>query len=72
MEILFIYRRNDLTKTVKSLAMPAIKPIVKTKRGLSGGIEDIGNFKEGYCIKVVSIAEESWIVIIDMLKSILF
>lgn len=45
-------RRNDLTKTMKFLAISSIKPITKTKMGLSGGVEDLGNFKEGFCWKV--------------------
>jgi len=45
--------------------MSIIKPIVKTKKGLSGGLEDIGNFREGFCFKVISVAEESWIVCND-------
>lgn len=42
--------------------MASIKPIVKTKKGLSGGLEDIGNFKEGYCLKVISLTDEAWIM----------
>jgi len=45
-------RRNDLTKTMKFLSISGIKPIVKGKTGLSGGVEDLGNFKEGFCWKV--------------------
>lgn len=58
-------RRNDLAKTQRSLHMDSIKPIIKTKKGLSGGLEDIGNFKEGFCFKVVSSAEESWVICLD-------
>lgn len=54
-----------MTKTVKALHFDIIKPIVKTKRGLSGGLEDLGNFKEGFCFKVISTAEESWIMCLD-------
>jgi len=62
-------RRNDLTKTMKSLHMDIIKPIVKTKKGLSGGLEDIGNFREGFCFKIISVAEESWIMCLDDITS---
>lgn len=58
-------RRNDMTKTQKSLHMNIIKPIIRTKKGLTGGLEDIGNFKEGFCWKVISGAEESWIMCAD-------
>jgi hypothetical protein len=37
---------------MKFMAISAIKPITKTKNGLSGGVEDLGNFKEGFCWKV--------------------
>jgi len=58
-------RRNDLTKTQRSLHMNIIKPIIRTKKGLTGGLEDIGNFKEGFCFKVISGSEESWIMCCD-------
>lgn len=47
--------------------MNSIKPIIKTKKGLTGGLEDIGNFKEGFCYKVITGAEESWIMCNDSL-----
>jgi hypothetical protein len=47
--------------------MNSIKPIIKTKKGLTGGLEDIGNFKEGFCYKVITGAEESWIVNFNLL-----
>jgi len=33
-------RRNDLARTVDSMNMAAIKPIIKTKNGFMGGLED--------------------------------
>lgn len=36
-----------------------------TKKGVSGGIEDIGNFKEGFCWKVVMDSEDVWIMCSD-------
>jgi len=55
-------RRNDLTKTQKTISMNVIKPIIRTKKGLTGGLEDIGNFREGFCFKVVTESDESWIM----------
>ena len=51
-----------MAKTQRSIHMNSIKPIIKTKKGLTGGLEDIGNFKEGFCFKVITGAEESWVV----------
>jgi len=42
-----------------------IKPCVQTKNGMTGGVEDIGNFKEGFCLKVTSngdAGELAWIL----------
>lgn len=58
-------RRNDLVKTVKSMPTSAIKPIFIKKTGYSGGIEELGNFKEGFCFKINSLQggeELSWIM----------
>jgi hypothetical protein len=43
-----------MTKTVKSLSIHDIKPITKNSKGFSGGLEDLGNFKEGFCWKVIT------------------
>jgi hypothetical protein len=29
-----------------------MKPVIMTKKGFTGGLEDLGNFKEGFCFKV--------------------
>jgi len=44
-----------------------IKPIVKTKKGLSGGLEDMGDFQEGFCFKVFANSPdaETWIICVD-------
>jgi len=46
-------RRNEIAKINKMLSINDIKPITKGKKGYSGGLEDIGNFKEGFCWKVI-------------------
>ena len=66
------FRRNDLTKTKKTVPLAAIKPIIQTRRGftgtqshlLKGGLEDMGNYAEGFCFKVNALGgeEETWIV----------
>jgi len=62
-------RRNDITRTMKTLALADIKPITKSKRkGISGGAEDLGNFAEGDCLKVNAMAkgeETTWIMCCD-------
>lgn len=45
-------RRNDLAQTVTSIPIAMIKPIFKSMKGYSGGIEDLGNFKEGFCFGI--------------------
>jgi len=45
-------RRNDLARTVDSLPLANIKPIYKTKIGFSGGLQDQGNFAEGFCFRL--------------------
>jgi hypothetical protein len=61
-------RRNDLVKTVKQIALAAIKPVVKTKKGISGGVEDLGNFREGFCWKVVKSDDSQWIMCTNSLQ----
>jgi len=61
-------RRNDLTKTVKSMSIHDIKPIFKNAKGYGGGLEDIGNFKEGFCWKVIKSDDASWIMCSDNMK----
>jgi len=37
---------------MKALAISVIKPVIKVKGGYTGGVEDLGNFREGFCWKV--------------------
>lgn len=62
-------RRNDLVNTVKTLQLSAIKPVIKTPKGVTGGLEDIGNFAEGFCLKVNAMSEKeiSWIMCLSSL-----
>jgi hypothetical protein len=46
-------RRNNIAKISQVLPIAEIKPVVRTKKGITGGIEELGNFREGYCWKVV-------------------
>jgi len=61
-------RRNNLVKNANSLSIHSIKPIIKGKNGFSGGLEDIGNFAEGFCFKVVKSDDSAWIICVDNLK----
>lgn len=45
-----------------------IKPVSKTSKGYGGGLEDIGNFKEGFCFKVVKSDDSSWIMCTENIK----
>jgi len=61
-------RRNDITRTMMTMALSDIKPIIKSKKGLTGGCEDLGNFAEGDCLKVNAMNngnEVSWIMCCD-------
>jgi len=58
-----------MTKTVKSLSIHDIKPISKNSKGFSGGLEDLGNFKEGFCWKVLTSEEEEWVMCSDNLEA---
>lgn len=44
-----------------------IKPIIRTSRGFTGGIEDVGNFKEGFCFKLITLNVIDWIICNDSL-----
>jgi len=47
-------RRNDITKSVRSILVQELKPIIIDKKGLTGGgLESLGNFREGICVKLV-------------------
>lgn len=56
-----------MTQTIKSLPINVIKPITKGKKGFAGGLEDLGNFKEGFCFKIVLSNGEEWIMCCDSL-----
>jgi len=65
-------RRNDLARTVDALPLANIKPIVKTKKGFSGGLEDQGNFEEGFCFRVNAMGgpeELIWVICVEDLKT---
>lgn len=50
-------RRNDLAKTYLSIEFNLLKEIVLPKKPgekISGGLIDMGNFKEGSCFKLVT------------------
>lgn len=57
-------RRNQIAKTQKTVALAAIKPIVKTNVGYTGGLEDMGDFEEGFCFKIIASvgSDEAWII----------
>lgn len=55
-------RRNNIAKVTKVMPINIMKPIVKTKKGLTGGVEDLGNFREGFCWKVVMDDDREWIM----------
>jgi len=45
--------------------MSTIKPVSFTRNGYTGGVEDLGNFKEGFCWKVnafVDSEDSTWIM----------
>jgi hypothetical protein len=43
--------------------MAAIKPIIKTKKnGYMGGLEDQGDYAEGFCIRINAIPETVWVM----------
>lgn len=46
-------RYNAMTRAVASIAISNIKPVSKGKKGFTGGLVDIGNFKEGFCFEIV-------------------
>lgn len=43
----------------------SIKPVTMKRNGYSGGVEDLGNFKEGFCWKVNAMVDgndNTWIM----------
>lgn len=42
--------------------MSEIKPISKAGNVYGGGLEDLGNFKEGFCFKVIQTNDDAWIM----------
>lgn len=61
-------RRDELSKTVKYFSLDSIKPIIKGKKGLSGGLEDLGNFREGFCFRILGSHKINWIMCGDALS----
>jgi len=55
-----------MIRTAKSLLISEIKPIFKSVKGFSGGLEDLGNFKEGFCFKVITMNQE-WVMCAESL-----
>jgi len=45
--------------------MAGIKPILKTKKGFMGGLEDQGNYAEGFCFRINAIPETIWVVCVS-------
>lgn len=56
-----------MAHTIKSMPTNQIKPIIVTKNGVSGGLDDIGNFKEGYCWRVIQSDDVNWVMCSDAL-----
>lgn len=47
------------------MSLSNIKPIIEKRTGYGGGVENLGDFREGYCWKVNAIVEGSdvtWIM----------
>ncbi len=67
-ESLFITssRRNDIAKTVDVIQMDSLAPQLMSSSVLKGGVEDQGNFREGFCFKldrpIGTKREEIWIL----------
>lgn len=63
-------RRNDIAKTYKSLELEWIEPVVTGDlvQGYKGGLEDIGNFKEGFCFRIKSQTNVIWNVCADTME----
>jgi len=61
-------RRNDLARTVDSLAFRSIKPIYKVNGEYSGGLKDEGNFAEGFCFRLNALSGPEdlvWVVCVE-------
>ena len=59
-------KKDSFQQNFDVINIATIKPVVEQKKYL-GGIEDFGNFKEGFCFKVKTEAGESlvWIICVD-------
>lgn len=60
-------RRNDIAKTYKSIELQWIEPTVTGDlvQGYKGGLEDIGNFREGFCFRLKSTTNIIWNICAD-------
>jgi len=58
-------RRNDIAKTYKSIELDWIEPSVIGDMGYKGGLEDIGNFREGFCFRLKSTTKVIWNICAD-------
>jgi len=63
-------RRNDIAKTYKSIEMDWIEPTITGDQtvGYKGGLEDIGNFKEGFCFRLKSTTNVIWNICADTMQ----
>ena len=60
-------RRNQIVKTVDIIRLDSLAPqLMSSSSTLKGGVEDQGNFKEGFCFKldrpIGAKKEEMWIL----------
>jgi len=60
-------RRNDIAKTYKSIEMEWIEPTVTGDliQGYKGGLEDVGNFREGFCFRLKLTTNVIWNICAD-------
>jgi hypothetical protein len=52
-----------MAKTYKSIELKWLEPInydPTNPESISGGLEDVGNFKEGYCFRIKSQTKVIW------------
>lgn len=55
-------RRNELQHTVKAITIDTIDDITGKRPKWKGGLEDIGNFDEGFCFSVVAEEVTTWVM----------
>jgi hypothetical protein len=66
-------RRNDVLRTYRSMDIEHILPLrFRGNRGnridYEGGLEDLGEFREGYCFKIENEYSEQWNICCDSLE----